>query len=59
MHVAPNCHTNRHSSGGEAYIQRYGLLGPRLLDLIVHHSVVDSKSTEYYKCLPPEKRQRE
>lgn len=37
----------------KAYIQRHRLLGPRLLDLIVHHSVVDSKSTEDHKCLRP------
>lgn len=35
----------------KAYIQRYRLLGPCLLDLVVHHGVVDSKSTEYNKCL--------
>lgn len=49
--VTSNCHVNSHESVRKAYIQRHGLLGPRLLDLVVHHSVVDSKSAEYHKSL--------
>lgn len=41
-----------------AYIQCYWLFGPRLLNLIVHHSVVDSKSAEYHKCLHKKKRRK-